>query len=363
MDRPHIALKTLEANVTVDGIYNLVNPQIGVTRQNQPYLKCLLRDATGEVAARKWRFAESDLPVIARTGFVWISGRSELYNDQPQLILDEIRATEVDERDLAMLLPTTSRDIQQMFDRLREILGTLEHPGMRALVDAYLGDEQLMLNFRRCPAAVSIHHAWIGGLLEHTLQLLELADRMLPLYPGLNRDIVLTGLFLHDLAKTYELSWERGFSYTLDGNLIGHVVRGAILLQFKAALAARSSGHPLPPEAIRVLQHIVLSHHTLPEHGAARVPSTPEAIFVALLDNLDARTQMSLSAVDRGNPAAGEGEFTERVWALDTRLYRPDPLADTATAASAPTPISSMSSSPATTAASSPAPPVSPTST
>ena len=185
-----------------------------------------------------------------------------------------------------------------------------------------------MMRFRRAPAAVSVHHAWIGGLLEHTLQLLKLADVMLPLYPQLNRDIVLMGLFLHDLGKTSELVWEQGFEYTADGHLIGHIVRGAIWLQVKAAVAAKQSGHKLPHSALRVLQHIILSHHGELEHGAARRPSTPEAMFVARLDNLDAKTQIALThARPAADPAGISAEFSDRIWSLETRLYRPDPLA------------------------------------
>ncbi len=186
-----------------------------------------------------------------------------------------------------------------------------------------------MAGFRRAPAAISLHHAFIGGLLEHTLQLLKLADVMLPLYPALNRDIVLMGLFLHDLGKTAELKWEKGFDYTADGNLIGHVVRGAIWLQVKAAIAAKQSGHRLPSDALRVLQHIILSHHGEPEYGAAKLPSTPEAIFIAILDNLDAKTHMALTNArpDQGPAVGSQGDFTDKLWALGTRLYRPDPLA------------------------------------
>jgi 3'-5' exoribonuclease len=186
-----------------------------------------------------------------------------------------------------------------------------------------------MAKFRMAPAAMSLHHAWIGGLLEHTLQLLKLAESILPRYGQLNRDLVLVGLFLHDLGKTVELTWEKGFDYTAEGNLIGHVVRGAVWLQFKAAVAAKQSGHKLPSDALRVLQHIVISHHGELEFGAAKVPSTPEAIFIAHLDNLDAKTTMALTSARREELVEGEvaGQFTDKIWALGTRLYRPDPLA------------------------------------
>ena len=171
---------------------------------------------------------------------------------------------------------------------------------------------------------MSVHHAWIGGLLEHTHQLMELADRMLPLYPSLNRDLVLFSLFAHDIGKTVELSWEQGFNYTTEGQLIGHVVRGAIWLQIKAAASARATNEKLPGETLRVLQHIMVSHHGQLEFGAAKLPATPEAMFVAMLDNLDAKTQASVTAAKR--EFAGGGDWSDKVWALETKIYRPDPL-------------------------------------
>jgi len=203
-----------------------------------------------------------------------------------------------------------------------ELLRSMEHPAMRALAEQYLADERLMSDFRAAPAAMSVHHAWMGGLLEHTHQMMELADRMLPLYPALNRDIVLLSLFIHDLGKTVELEWERGFGYTNEGQLVGHIVRGAVWLQIKAAHASKVE--KLPGETLRVLQHILISHHGLLENGAAKLPATPEAIFVAQLDNLDAKSQAAITAAKR--EYAGGGEWTDKVWALETKVYRPDPL-------------------------------------
>jgi 3'-5' exoribonuclease len=325
---PHTDLATLPANTYVDGIYSMYNPQVGSTRNGKPFFKCLLRDASGEVAARQWSFDEASFADLAAAGFVQVAGHTQLYNGQVQFIIERLRPVEVTEEEMAALLPMTRQDIDAMLADVERLLGTLRHPAMRALARAYLDDEQLMASFRRAPAAMSLHHAWIGGLLEHTVQLLRLADQMLPHYPQLNRDIVLMGLFLHDLGKTVELSWEQGFNYTLDGNLVGHIVRGAIWLQVKAAIAGKD-GHRLPPDALRVLQHIIISHHGEPEHGAVKLPGTPEAVFVAMLDNLDAKTQLALTAAQREDAAAGrpvEG-FTDKLWALGTRIFRPDPLA------------------------------------
>jgi 3'-5' exoribonuclease len=329
----HIDIATFPPSGYIEGVYSIYNCQVGTTRQGKPYLKCLLRDSTGEVSARQWTIEESAIGELETTGFVRVCGHIQLYNGQPQLIIERIISVEISDDEITALLPCTRHNIDEMFERVKQILGSLSHPAMKALAEAYLTDDDLMAQFRRAPAATSLHHAWIGGLLEHTLQLLILAEQILPLYPQLNRDLVLTGLFLHDLGKTSELTWERGFDYTSDGNLIGHVVRGAIWLQVKAAVAAKQSGQRLSPDALRVLQHIIISHHNQPEFGAAKLPSTPEAIFVALLDNLDAKTSMALCAsrpdhVGGTNAGLDNGaEFTDKLWALGTRLYRPDPLA------------------------------------
>jgi 3'-5' exoribonuclease len=332
--RTHIEIRAFTPNMYVDGTYAILNPQVGTTRGGKPFLKGIIRDATGECHMRQWTVDERTIGEVGATGFVWIAGHTQEYNGQVQIIVEQIRSVEVSEEELRCLLPCTKFDVGEMFAELTAILNSIAHPAVKALMQAYLEDEKLMARFREAPAASSLHHAWIGGLLEHTLQLLKLADRMLPLYPALNRDIVLAGLFLHDLAKTAELSWDKGFNYTTTGNLIGHVTMGAIWLERKIREVAAKGGPVLPAKAHLVLSHIILSHHNEPEYGAARRPSTPEAIFVAMLDNLDAKTAMALCHRKSGDDeqpasAAGlDGQFTDRVHALETRLFTPDPLAE-----------------------------------
>ena len=322
MNPDHQRVAMLGDRTYVEGVYSIVNPQLAQTRNNKPYLKCMIRDASGEVTARAWNFEEAQFDTIANAGFVFLRGSTQAYQGQVQLVIEQIEPREVTVEEMRSLLPSTTKDIDAMFARVAELLRSMEHPAMRALAEQYLGDERLMEDFRAAPAAMSVHHAWIGGLLEHTHQMMELADRMLPLYPALNRDIVLFSLFAHDLGKTVELDWERGFSYTNEGQLVGHIVRGAIWLQIKAAHASKVE--KLPGETLRVLQHILLAHHALPEHGAAKIPATPEAVFVAQLDNLDAKSKAAISAAMR--EYAGGGDWTDKVWALDTKVYRPDPL-------------------------------------
>ncbi len=311
----------------VRGAFSISNAQMGMTRTNKPYLRCLIGDKTGEVAARMWTIDESTYKRLPQDGFVYLEGETQDYQGNVQLIIQSIEPLDPTPEQMRDLLPSTKRDVAEMFARAQALLGTLEHPAMKALAKAYLDDAFLMEQFRQAPAAKSMHHAYLGGLLEHTLTLLELADRVCPIYPKISRDIVLMGLFLHDLGKTRELVYDRAFGYSDRGELIGHIVDGAIMLHDKAQLVMRESGLRLPPGAVMVLQHIIVSHHGVPEFGAAKIPATPEAILVAMLDNLDAKTFMALNATrsDRGALDSG-GAFTEKIWALDTKLYRPNPL-------------------------------------
>jgi 3'-5' exoribonuclease len=171
---------------------------------------------------------------------------------------------------------------------------------------------------------MNFHHAFVGGLLEHTLNAMEVADAIAKFYPGLNRDLVIAGIFLHDIAKTWELNYQCAFGYTDGGQLVGHIVKSAIWVEHKAKIAEETLGEKIPQNLIDVLQHIIISHHGVPEFGAIKPPATPEAIAVHYIENLDAKLQMSLAAT-RGEAQPGaEGNWTEYMKAFGGRLYRPD---------------------------------------
>lgn len=314
----------------IGGVFSIANAQLGRTKTDKPYLKCLIGDKTGSVSARMWSIDEGLFGRLPTDGFVWLEGETQTYQGEVQLIIQSIDPTDPSPDQMTELLPSTDKNVDEMFDEVIKLLATLEHPAMKALAKVYLEDERLMADFKVAPAAKMMHHAYLGGLLEHTLQLMNLADVVCPLYPKINRDLVLMGLFLHDLGKTRELIYDRTFGYSDRGELIGHIVDGAIMLHDKAQQMMSATGTRLPPGALTVLQHIILSHHTLPEYGAAKTPSTPEAILVACLDNLDAKTTIACEGARPNNEPEFDlgGNFTQRLWALDTKLFRPDPLKD-----------------------------------
>jgi 3'-5' exoribonuclease len=311
----------------ITGPFSIANAQLGKTRNEKNYLRCLIGDKTGNIPGRMWTIDEVLFTSLPTDGFVWIEGETQPYQGELQMIIHTISLHEPTAQELHELLPASKRPPEEMFAELTALLATLQHPAMKALADAFLRDEPLMGAFKQCPAARSLHHAYLGGLLEHTLGLLNLANVVCPLYPRISRDLVMMGLFLHDIGKTRELVFDRTFAYTDRGELVGHIVDGVLMLRDRAHTLMREQGVRFPSGAIMVLEHIILSHHGQPEFGAVKIPSTPEAILVSMLDNVDAKTNMALGAARPDYEVANlGGNFTEKQWALSTKLFRPDPL-------------------------------------
>ncbi len=319
----------------IEGVFAIANAQLGRTKTDKPFLKALISDKTGQLAARMWSIEQAQFKRLPTDGFVYIEAETQPYQGELQLIIHVIDPVEASMEQLRDLIPCSKFDPEEMFAEVRTLLDSMKHPAAKALAQVYLNDEHLMSALKRAPAAKAMHHAYLGGLLEHTLSLMRLANVVCPLYPKISRDIVMLGLFLHDLGKTRELVYDRTFSYSDRGELIGHIVDGAIMLHDKAQQVMRETGQRLPPNLVMVLQHIILSHHGVPEFGAAKVPMSPEALLVSMLDNMDAKTTMAIAAARpdtaMSDPTEQKGEslggnFTEKQWGLDTKLFRPDPL-------------------------------------
>jgi 3'-5' exoribonuclease len=307
----------------VEDVFIITNKQLAATSAGKYFIKAFCSDRTGQFTARVWNATRDMFNAMPEAGFLRIRGRVENYQNNLQLIIEQMWAAKEGSFEIADLMPHTERDVDQMFGRVVEICGSIGNRHLAALLEAYLADEKLMADFRRAPAAMSFHHAFIGGLLEHTLNAMEVADAVCRFYPKLNRDLVVSGIFLHDLAKTWELCYESAFGYTDAGQLVGHVVKGAIWVEKKAEEAGKLLGEPIPRTLVDVVQHIILSHHGEPEFGAARVPSTPEAIAVHVIENLDAKLMMALQ-MTRGDAAVSEANWTEYLKAFNGRLFRPD---------------------------------------
>jgi 3'-5' exoribonuclease len=318
---PRIAVVQLHDGDTIDQPFVLVSKQLGQTSTNKLFIKAECGDATGSIHVRMWNASRDHYERLPSTGFVTVRGRVETYQGHLQLIADALQPIEDRSKlDLSELIKHTQKNVPEMHTRMREILGAIKDRQLKAIITEYLSDADIMKKFITAPAAMGIHHAWIGGLLEHTLAVLELAVLICPRYPDIDQDLVLAGLFLHDIAKTVELSYATGFDYTDSGRLIGHIVLGAIWVDQKSQAAAAKLGEPVRKDLVMVLQHIILSHHGVPEFGAPVLPKTPEAILVNLIDNVDAKTQMALDAVAAPSE---DNNWTEFQKAFNSKLYRP----------------------------------------
>lgn len=306
-----------------DAVFLVKQKDLRTTNNGSLYIHLVLTDATGELLCRMWNASQVVFESIPEGGPVAVRGRVETYKGHLQFILTGVRALEPDAVDLADFLPATKYDVEKMWERLKEILRTVKNPDLLVLLSKFIHDPAFSAAFRKAPAARTNHHAFLGGLLEHTLNLLELAVLVLPRYPLVNADLVLAGLFLHDAGKTSELEPAAGFGYTDDGQLIGHIVRASIWIDEKARQISVETGRPFPPELLASLTHIIVAHHGRYEFGSPKLPATAEAFVVHYLDNLDAKLNMVFNAIASDPDPAGN--WTTWVQALETRVYKGPP--------------------------------------
>jgi 3'-5' exoribonuclease len=307
----------------VEDVFCVSGKQFSAASNGSHFIKVLVSDRTSQINARQWKATRETFNTLPDAGFTRLRGKVENYQNNLQLIVEQFWPAREGTYDIGDLLPHTGKDIPTMCRKMCEMLGSIQNRHVSAIVQAYLDDEPLMKNLCKAPAAQSFHHAFIGGLLEHTLNSIEVADAMVRFYPGLNRDLVIAGIFLHDIAKTWELSYDSAFGYTDGGQLVGHIVKSAMWLEHKVREAEQILGEKIPQALVDVLQHIIISHHGVPEFGAVKVPATPEAIAVHHIENMDAKLMTALAAT-RNRRQEAEGNWTEYLKAFGGRLYRPD---------------------------------------
>ena len=305
-----------------DQVFLIASKDLRSTTQGSLYIHAVLVDRTGQVPARVWQATEELFETIPEGGFARFKGRTENYKGTLQFIIEAIRPVKTDDVELSEFLPRTERDIDQMWARVGEILGHIEHPDLRRLVDKFLADEELMRRFRTAPAAITLHHSYLGGLLEHTLNLLEMGLLIIPRYEELSLDLVLAGLFLHDIGKTAELTYRTNFSYTDPGHLLGHLVQATLWIEKKCEQVEADTGRPFPEQLRWVLQHIVLSHHGKYEFGSPKLPAVPEAIAIHHLDNLDAKVKTYVTEIEKDRDPQSNWSNYNRL--LETKVYKVD---------------------------------------
>jgi 3'-5' exoribonuclease len=270
-------------------------------RNGAAYLSLTLSDRTGQIEARLWEEAEKLSALFAEGDFVRVRARGESYRDAVQLNVAAIERVEAAALNLADFLPSSERDPQEMLRELKALCRKIGDPHLLALVLAFFADRPLMEVFAKAPAAKNMHHAYIGGLVEHTLSVARLSLAAAAHYPEIDGDLLLAAALLHDLGKVRELSCAPGFDYTPEGRLIGHLLLGVEMLEEKLA---RLPG--FPPEVATALKHLIISHHGEYEFGSPKRPKTAEAFVLHALDDLDAK----MAAVRQLLRSAGPAEAT-----------------------------------------------------
>jgi 3'-5' exoribonuclease len=280
------------------------------------YLALTLSDKTGSMEARMWEDFASAISTCAEGCYVKVQGQISKYQGKYQITLTKLRTAAASEVDTADFVPTTKFDIGEMWAELRGYVDGFANADLRRLVFAFLDDESIGAAYREAPAAKVLHHAWIGGLLEHVLTLVRVCRATAPFYPEVDPDLLVTGAILHDIGKVRELSWGTTFSYTLEGQMIGHISIAQGMLREKIATL------PGFPERLRVLvEHMILSHHGKYEFGSPKLPMTPEAILLSALDDVEAKMQAMRNEFGRDAAAGKSGaEMTDWVRSMERPL-------------------------------------------
>ena len=311
------SLASLE-NQTITGFFVAGSRQVRTKADGSVYLALTLCDRTGQLEARMWEAAEAG---EFKTGdVVKLRGQVCRYQEKLQVKVDKLRradeSADAGQFELGDFVPQTAYDIDALWAKLQSYLESFTDPHLQQLVRLFLADPALAPALRQAPAAKTMHHAWIGGLLEHVVSLADICSLAAGHYPEVNRDLLLTGAILHDIGKLVELRWGTSFEYTLEGQLLGHISLGLAMVEQKVAQV-----EGFPPRLKLLVQHLILSHHGRLEFGSPKLPMIPEAMLLHYLDDLEAKMQTMRSELARSSAGGrAPGTMTEWVRALERPL-------------------------------------------
>lgn len=285
------------------------------TRADKPFLIITFQDRSGEMTGIIWDASTSDIENYQPGVVVRVQGVREEYNDQPQLKITSIRLGQEDEPiEPELYVESAPFDRNTMIEKLNEVIGEITNPTMKDIVRYLLNKHNK--EYFQAPAAKTNHHAFKGGLAYHTVSMLEMSKTIAAYYPNINRSLLYSGLILHDLGKVIELSGPTATEYTLEGQLIGHIV----IVDEEITSACKELGISKDLEDVLLLRHVVLAHHGELEYGSPVRPQVKEAEIIHYLDQLDAKINM----IEDGLSKAETGDFSARIWALENRsFYKP----------------------------------------
>jgi len=311
-----IFIEDLKPKDTVQSTFMVKSKDLAVSRNAKPYLTITLSDKTGDLDCRVWEDAEGLSQTFGEGDIVAIAGKTHTFQNRLQLVIQQLAPVPAEQIELSDYLPAASGDLQQLYAELLAIFDQMGDPWIRKLGLALLEDPDIAKRYQVCPAAKTIHHAFIGGLLTHSRQLIRMVDALVPLYQGIQRDVLVFGAAFHDFGKIYELSWEKCFGYTDEGKLVGHIAIAVSLIDRKIR---QIEGFPESLEW--QLKHLILSHHGKLEYGSPKRPATLEAVILAYIDDLDSKID-SIQSQLRSTPE--NTRWTAYHRAYDQYYYKPE---------------------------------------
>jgi 3'-5' exoribonuclease len=288
-------------------------------RSGKSWLELSLGDRTGSIPAKMWDNFEAISKTFERDDVIRIRGRVKLYNGSKELTLEQIVPATEREYELGDFLPHTKCDVEKLYAELQAAVHGMKNPWLQKLVLSVVDDPEIAPRLKRAPAAMTMHHAYLGGLLEHVVSLMGLAAAVAAHYPELDPDLLLTGVVLHDIGKIEELRYARGIEYSDAGRLLGHISIGAVLVQEKCKAIAGFPG----PLAVLV-QHMILSHHGSYEFGSPSLPQIPEAVALNFIDDIDSKMAGMRRTLEQTSGGAAAELWTDRNPSLRRSLLRRD---------------------------------------
>jgi len=279
-----IYTKNISAGEKISESFLVTEKNLAFSQKGSPYLNLRLKDKTGEIEGKIWENATELDKQFKRGDIVHVQSRAVSFKNMIQLSINEIRKMEDSEVNPSDYFPAAGRDIEEIFQEMMSYVEDINTPCLKSLLEEFFKDDSTAILFKKAPAAKSFHHVYIGGLLEHTLSVVKLLGTVADHYPGVDRDILITGGLLHDIGKIYEFSYDRIIDYSDQGRLIGHIVIGIEMLNAKIAAIK-----DFPDALAMELRHLILSHHGSQEFGSPKRPKTLEALIVHHIDDLDAK--------------------------------------------------------------------------
>lgn len=313
-------LQELKDGELVEEVYLVADKQLRANRNAALYLSIDLRDKTGVMNARMWNVTEMSAAPVQAGGFVKVRGKVQLFQGVLQMIASHVEPVSAEGMDISEFEAQPLKNLEELRTRLTEHVSTLQNPFLQGLMESFLADGPLMDVLSQAPAGVKAHHAYHGGLLEHIVTLMDVAGKICEVYAELDADLLLCGVFLHDLGKIRELSGETGLQYTDEGQLLGHLIIGVEMLTEKIQQTSQRTNVPFPSELEWRLKHMIVSHHGTYEFGSPKLPMTPEAVALHLIDNLDAKIfEFTRAIQDDPNSTSHWTLFIPR---LDRKIFK-----------------------------------------